>query len=66
MGVIHNQALGPELDQVSHEFGLALTPAASLRQSQGREQIIAEGLLTFIVFWGSHRQGWVASPCFVE
>jgi hypothetical protein len=56
MSIINNQALDPKLDQHSHEFALALAPTASERQSQRREQIIAQGLLAFIVFWSCDSQ----------
>jgi len=50
MSVIHNQALDAKLDHQPDEFGHSLAPTPSQRQPQGPEQLIAEGLLAFIVY----------------
>src|SRR5437588_5883645 len=61
MGIINDQQLHSKLDQYPHECAPALAPASFEGQSQSLEKIIAQGLLAFIVFWGSYCQDRVAS-----
>ena len=53
MGIIHHEALGPRLVQVSHEFGLASAPTPSDRHAERCKKLVAQCLLLVIVF-GCH------------
>src|SRR6266576_2066715 len=53
MRIIHHQALGPRLVQVSHEFGLASAPMPSDRHAERCKKLVAQCLFIVIVF-GSH------------
>ena len=56
MGIIHHQALGPRLVQVSHQFGLAGAPIPSDWDAKRRQKLVAQCLLIVIVFGCHHRE----------
>src|SRR5437868_3755475 len=55
-GIIHDQALGPRLLQLSHQFGLACAPMPSDRDAKRRQKLVAQCLLVVIVFGSHHRE----------
>ncbi len=64
MGIIHNQTLRAALMQVSHEFGFAGVPSTYSLQPERTEELVAQGLLVFIVFRSRDGKNHGGTCCF--
>src|SRR6266699_4238377 len=66
MRIIHHEALGPRLVQVSHEFGLTCAPMSSDRHAERCKKLVAQGLLIVIVFGSHHRENGSSARPFLQ
>src|SRR5260221_7438156 len=66
MGIIHHQALGPRLVQMSHELRLASAPMSSDRHAERCKKLVAQCLLIVIVFGSHHRENGSSASSFLQ